>query len=168
MPRLPPQGWPAPMALSSMTPLQSLSRPSHTSGPTTPVVLPHDHSHPSEGSRLRSRKPGRHAPRPHTPAAQVAVALGALHTRPQPPQLLGSVMRLMPLSTTPSQSLSRPSHTSGPEGVHDSSQPSAGLRLRSTKPGRHAPMRQAPITHAASAPGKVQAVPQVPQLVTSV
>ena len=163
-----PQAVPTIAGVSSVMPSQSLSRPSHTSGPIAPEASPQESSHPSVGSPLRSTKPRAQLATRHVPAMHAAVALTAGQARPQPPQLATSVMVLKPLSVVPSQSLSRPSHTSGPDAVHSYSQPLAGSRSRSTAPARHAPIRQTPATQAASARSKTHALPQRPQLMALV
>ena len=49
---------------------------------------------------------------PHALAEQSVTAWAAVHTLLQVPQLRGSEVRLYPSSMGPSQSLSRPSHSS--------------------------------------------------------
>ena len=63
-------------------------------------------SQPFTGSRSQSAKPVAQAITAQAPAAQVAVALGSAHARPQAPQLDALVVRLVsqPLAAAPSQS----------------------------------------------------------------
>lgn len=100
-------------------------------------------SQPSAAMPLQSMKPGLHVPTAQAPFAQVAVALGSEHTRPQAPQFLGSAARLV-------------------------SQPSAGFWLQSAKPELQVPMVHTPATHLVVALGSEQTRPQAPQLLGSV
>src|SRR5256885_703055 len=109
---------------SSICPSQLLSMRSQASTPL--LVRTHAYSQPSENSALQSEKPLAHACTPQVPCVQrYAETFDALHTRLHAPQWFGSVLKLKPSSTTPLQSLSRLSQTSGPLGVHAYSQPSA-------------------------------------------
>jgi hypothetical protein len=92
-PMLGPQAVPTIAGMSSVRPLQSLSRPSQTSGPRVPVASPQESSQPSVGSPLRSTKPRAQLATPQLPATHDAVALTAGHTRPHAPQLATSVIR---------------------------------------------------------------------------
>src|SRR5262245_33044423 len=85
----------------------------------------------------------------------------------QPPQFAGSLTKLKPSSTTPLQSLSRPSHASTPPFVFTHSQPLAGLLSASKKPAKQVDL-QTPFTQAGSALGTRHEVKQVPQFEMSV
>jgi hypothetical protein len=69
----------------------------------------------------------------HTPFEHVAVANGNEQVVLQPPQLAASFMKSKPSSTTPLQSLSRPSHASTPAFVFTHSQPFVGSLSASKK-----------------------------------
>src|SRR4051812_27800837 len=106
---------------------------------------------------------------------QLAAANGKKQGRLQPPQLLRSDIRLKPSSTTPLQSLSMPSQTSGTTppsapvitvGVH--SQPLDATLSASMVPRRHS-YPHLPAAQVGAALGSDgQSVPQVPQLRMSV
>src|SRR5438477_10000487 len=85
-----------------------------------------------------------HMVKPHMPPRQLATALAGAHGVPQAPQLPRSVRRFR-------------------------SQPSIAFMLQSPKPILHMPMPHTPALHPAVAfAGTAQAVPHLPQLLTSV
>src|SRR5262245_51933310 len=104
---------------SSMSPLQSSSRPLHSS----PIggFTGHAYSHPSPDCRFRSRNPASQAPATQPPSTQLAF----MHAAAQRPQFCPSFVKSNPSSVAPSQSLSCPSHASFPlfDGQHEYSQP---------------------------------------------
>src|SRR5690349_20802228 len=77
---------------SSVAPSQSSSRPLQISAPAKSQA----YSHPFIGFMSRSTNPGRHATSVHTPIEQPGTAFGNVQTRPQMPQLRGSLIRLKP------------------------------------------------------------------------
>src|SRR5262245_37972115 len=105
--------------------------PSHTS----PPPATQKYSQPLPGRPSLSEKFGLHPPVPRAPPVQTGAALGKLHTLPQVPQLLTSVLLSMPSSVVPSQSSSWPLQKSGPRNVHAYSHPSPAVPFRSTNPG---------------------------------
>ncbi len=87
----------------------------------------------------QSAKPALQLATPHTPAAQLPVALAGLHAMPQPPQW-ARALRVF------------------------TSQPSASMALQSAKPSEHAPRVQTPaVQTAAPLAGAGHAPPQRPQ-----
>src|SRR5204863_400562 len=94
----------------SVLPLQSLSLPSHTSGPSGVQA----YSQPLATCPSRSTKPVRQNFTPHTPAVQPGTALGTWQAVLHEPHQRGSFCRSKPSSATPSQLLSWPSQISAP------------------------------------------------------
>src|SRR5947208_16274142 len=89
---------------SSIIPLQLLSSPSQISTPM--LVGVQLYSQPSESMPLAFAQPRSHIPTLHAELEQIAVACGSMQRCPHMPQLFASLVRLTPLSTVPSQSLS--------------------------------------------------------------
>jgi hypothetical protein len=97
-------------------------------------------SQPSAGELLQSAYPELQLEIWHEPPEQLAEAFARLHTVPQPPQLLTSVLVLI-------------------------SQPSAVTALQSAYPALQLEISQVPVAQLSLALGRLQAVPQSPQLV---
>ncbi len=151
---------------SSTRPLQSLSRPSHTSGPDAGAgVL-------AAVGGVAVEVDGARAARAHAARARDARGLGACaktQPLPQRPQFARSLCRSKPSSTRPLQSLSRPSHTSRvPVRVQAYSQPLSAFMSRSYQPESHWRTRQVPVTHDGMLCARRQSLPQRPQLSGSV
>src|SRR6185295_18446584 len=128
----------------STVPSQLSSRPLQIS---VPLKL-HAYSQPSDVIPFRFTKPVLHDAITQPPALHVDVACASEQTRPHMPQLRESVIRLNPLSTVPSQSLSIVSQISSVGPV---------APTHWSAPPRHvcAPGRQVPVDepHAAPPPG---------------
>ncbi len=100
-------------------------------------------SQPFAALPSQSPKPAAQLTTVHIPAEHPAVALGKVHTRSQPPQLVGS--------------------------VRVSSQPFRMLPSQSVNPGKHLGIEHSPPTHGAVVfGGGLQLRPQRPQLFPSV
>ena len=112
--------------------------------PQLALSVPVFTSQPFTGSRSQSAKPAAQVATAQAPPAQVALAWGSAQARPQEPQLVALVWRLV-------------------------SQPSLAVALQSPAPALqrttvHAP----PAQPLAAAPASAQTVPHAPQLVGSI
>src|SRR5262245_43717854 len=96
---------PAKSVSSSMSPSQSLSRPSHASTP--PLEVKHSYSHPfdvSNGSSMspsRSTNPGKHSSITHIESMHSVRAPSFAHVTPHIPQFSSSCVRSNPSSLNP-------------------------------------------------------------------
>jgi hypothetical protein len=115
-------------------------------------------SQPFAGLPSQSEKPAAQAITAQAPTAQVAVALGSAHTRPQAPQLDALVVRSVsqPLGLRPSQS---PKPAAQREGVHVPPAQPWVVTWASAQTVPHAPQLVGSISVLAQ--NAVAAVPQV-------
>src|SRR5688572_18011966 len=99
------------------------------------------------------------SPQPEGGAPQESAA--PVHGPALAQKLDGRITSASAASTARSQSLSRPSQTSGPDGVHWYSQP--GAPSASVQPGSHASAVQTPAEQPSKACSNAQAVQLAPQ-----
>lgn len=160
--------------------------------PHAVAVLVRSVSQPLASIESQLPKPASHIPIAHEPLEQVAVALARLHGVPQVPQFdvvvsdvsQPSGLDILQLPQPASQvvSVQLPlAHDSEALGsaqetphapqslvvVVERSQPSAGIPLQSAQPASQAAIAQPPETHISTACGRLHAMPQPPQLFTS-
>jgi len=100
-------------------------------------------SHPFDVNPSQFEYPALQKEITHDPPEHPDMALGKLHTKPQPPQFKGDVFRFI-------------------------SHPSVTLLLQSLKPGSQKEMTQTPPEHAETALAKLHTIPHEPQFVTDV